>query len=105
MNQIVMTQINSNTLKYKSNKFKYKSNRIKYKTSQIQSNMKQIQSNKSQITPCAWCYPNMQFAAQRTIRHAWSHSVCPWHKRLIIFQSKKLAGIGPNHAKTGTGEL
>jgi hypothetical protein len=33
---------------------------------------------------CAWCYPGKRYLAQPTLRHAYSHGICPWHKRLML---------------------
>lgn len=41
------------------------------------------------IVKCAWCYPHgRKFMAQHVMKHGVSHTVCPWHVRLIEAQVK-----------------
>lgn len=40
---------------------------------------------------CAWCSRNTQYYAQKQLRHAVSHSVCLFHKKLMVLKSKLLS--------------
>lgn len=47
--------------------------------------------SQSMIVKCAWCYPHgRKFMAQHVMKHGVSHTVCPWHVRLIEAQVKYL---------------
>ncbi len=44
---------------------------------------------KTKHTICAWCYPTAKFAAQRDMRHVYSHGICRWHHTLLAAQLDK----------------
>lgn len=39
---------------------------------------------------CAWCDKSAQYYAQKQLRHAISHSVCPFHKKFMSLKARLL---------------
>lgn len=48
---------------------------------------------------CAWCHPGKRYNAQATPRHAYSHGICEWHKRLMLARMRANIRISAKNAK------
>ena len=37
---------------------------------------------------CSWCHPHSpKYMAQRVVKHAASHGICSWHRKLWLFKA------------------
>lgn len=58
----------------------------------IHAELKRMTAKYDKPQICSWCDRNKryQYYAQSTLRHAVSHGVCLWHKKIFLFKLKKL---------------